>query len=558
MKTIKMSKLKVSCNKKRAFSVETNSEVADFVIHSKICTNACRDLILGRTSADVQSEFHDGFSQLYYPTEETRRVEEELAWKLILRYVNGELLMYGRRVVGRPIAVDIGLSAPILVEPDYIRVSPAPADLVDYEGIIHVYKLHAGNAPAATVTKTDLTFYAMIKYARELVSPGKRCLIVASHVYLKRKDDRYAGEKPHFENDFFANGGNNVLSVSEVYVGGSTAVTEIDLLFEDAVKDYAAGVEAEECSESDCKSCELYALCHYAEPPIKKEKEMSQKQLRSLMLTSAQSEAIEYEKGIVRINAGAGVGKTMVVALRTATLLTKGVKPENILLITFTNSGAEEMRARIKAYNEDFGTGEDISKMKICTFNAFGDDIIKEEYARFGFSEPPTIIDNVERAGIISKLLAKNAIAGLDYKNFTINSQYVKGALWIASRVFEIIKKGPYGFGDENKIWDALGADCRFITSHAAITNLINLYDEFDAELRENNLIEFTDQEMMVFEILQQDPYYLEKFGFTHIIVDEFQDTSFQQIELIKKLIAAPFFESLMVVGDDAQGATRF
>ena len=550
-----------SCKKHRGFAYKSTAQVEDHVRKAHITIRACKQLIFGTSEAQVKEEFHDEFEQLYYPTQITRDAEEDLAWKEVVRYVGGELSMTHRRVQVAPMPVDIGVEEDVIVEPDFVAIGGPYMDNINniaYDGTITVVKLHAGKPRGAREAKNDLAKYAMLKYARQLVSPGKTACIVASDIYLKRADD--AGENsaaPKFATNFWEPGGNNVISLSETYIGGDTKKTELDIHFEPLAKAFVDGHEAEECSESDCKACRLYDLCHYAEPPIRINKTHVQKTIRDLMLTPAQDDAIEYENGVVRINAGAGVGKTVVVALRTVTLLNKGVKPEEIVLMTFTNAGAEEMRSRIQLYNDDIGTGEDISAMKICTFNSFGDDILKVEYSQFGFSEPPKVIDEVERAGIISNLLKTKIIKGLNYKQFIINSQYVKGAVWIAARVFDIVKKGPYTILDVDDVWNELGQDRRFATKDA-VKELIALYDDYDAELRDNNLIEFADQEMMLFELLQKDPYYLEQFGFKHIIVDEFQDTNLKQMELLKILISAPSCESLMVVGDDSQAIFSF
>ena len=560
---MKLYELKASnsCKKNRSFAYKPTSQVEDHVRKAHITIKACKDLIFGKSETDVKAEFHEEFEQLYYPTQITRDAEEDLAWKEIVRYVGGELSNTHRRVNLKPMPVDIGVEEDVIVEPDFVCIGGPYMDNINnvaYDGTITVVKLHAGKPRGARDAKKDLAKYAMLKYARQLVGPGKTANVIAADVYLKRADD--AGENaaaPKFATNFWEPGGNNVITLAETYVGGTTKPTELDLNFEPVVKAFVEGHDAEECSESDCKACHLYDLCHYAEPPIRVNKTHVQKTIRDLMLTSSQDDAIEYENGVVRINAGAGVGKTVVVALRTVTLLNKGVKPEEIVLMTFTNAGAEEMRSRIQLYNDDVGTGEDISAMKICTFNSFGDDILKVEYPQFGFTEPPKVIDEVERAGIISNLLKAKIIKGLNYKQFIVNSQYVKGAVWIAARVFDIVKKGPYTILDVDDVWNALGQDRRFATKDA-VEELIKLYDDYDAELRDNNLIEFADQEMMLFELLQKDPYYLEQFGFKHIIVDEFQDTNLKQMELLKILISSPSCESLMVVGDDSQAIFSF
>lgn len=559
---MKMYELKANnaCKKHRSFAYKPSASLEDHVRKANITTRACKELIFGKPEKEVREDFHEEFSSLYYPTQLTRDHEEMQAWKEVIRYVSGELSMVRRRVKMQGMLVDIGVEEDVYVEPDFVAVGEPYYDGVremQIDGTISVIKIHAGKPRGGRETKKDLAKYAMIHFGRKLVGPGKTVDIVATDIYLKRADDSGENSKePKFETNFWEPGGNNIISLYDTYVGGSEK-TDLDVEFEPVVKAFNEGQEAEDCSDADCKACQLYDICHYAEPPIRITKEKVQKTIRDLMLTTSQDDAIEYEQGVVRINAGAGVGKTVVVALRTVTLLNKGVKPGEIVLMTFTNAGAEEMRSRIQLYNDDIGTGEDISDMKICTFNSFGDDILKVEYAQFGFTEPPKVIDEVERAGIISELLKDNVISGLNYKQFITNSVYVKGAVWIAARVFDIVKKGPYTILDLDDVWRELGLDRKFATKEA-VEELIKLYDDYDAKLREDNLIEFADQEMMLFELLQKDPYYLEQFGFKHIIVDEFQDTNLKQMELLKILINSPSCESLMVVGDDSQAIFSF
>ena len=127
----------------------------------------------------------------------------------------------------------------------------------------------------------------------------------------------------------------------------------------------------------------------------------------------------------------------------------------------------------------------------------------------------------------------------------------------MAKKVFDIVKTGSFGQNDAAVVRSRLGGDQRFATGDA-VEKLIELYAEYDEQLRADNLIEFADQEVMLFELLKEDPYYLESFGFKHIIVDEFQDSSLGQVELIRKMTQSSTFESLMVVGDDMQAIFGF
>ena len=264
---------------------------------------------------------------------------------------------------------------------------------------------------------------------------------------------------------------------------------------------------------------------------------------------------MEDKKGIVRINAGAGAGKTLVVVLRVISLLMRGIKPEEILLISFTATAAAEMKDRINIYAEDFGVDVDLSKMRIQTFNAFGNDILKEKFEEFGFPKPPTVIDNIDRSRIISDILdSHEVISGLDYRNYNMENKYVYGALPMVKKIFEVVKTNMYTAEDAAEVCRKVGKNLNITTAE----KVIELYDEYDEKMREEGFIEFADQESMIFELFHRDPFYLESFGFKHIIVDEFQDSNEREINIIKLLRDTPSFESLMVVGDDSQAIFSF
>lgn len=264
---------------------------------------------------------------------------------------------------------------------------------------------------------------------------------------------------------------------------------------------------------------------------------------------------MENKKGIVRINAGAGAGKTLTVVMRVIKLLLAGVKPEEILLISFTATAAAEMRDRITLYAEDFGIDADISKMHIQTFNAFGYEILKEEYESFGFPKPPAVIDNIDRSRLITKLLSEHkVIKGLNYRNYDMNTRYVMGALPMVKEIFKVMKTNDYGISDAPLVCAKIGRGLNITTCE----EVMKLYDEYDDIMREEGFIEFADQETMIFELFHKDPFYLDHFGFKHIVVDEFQDSNKREIEIIKLLRDTPSFESLMVVGDDSQAIFSF
>ena len=88
---------------------------------------------------------------------------------------------------------------------------------------------------------------------------------------------------------------------------------------------------------------------------------------------------------------------------------------------------------RIRLYTDDLGCEADLEKLTCTTFHGFGDRIIRENYQELGFTEPPRLIDEVEKSKIVAKLLKEITVIGLDYRNFKANLPYVKGALTTAS-----------------------------------------------------------------------------------------------------------------------------
>lgn len=463
------------------------------------------------------------------------------------------------------------------VSPDFIDVYAAPKDkngepVAEYT--IEAAIVKASKKKSADKSSMDqLDLYTLLKYLESRVKPGRKIFLKASFYYLKKENDRFGkeiGNETKFDDDFFiGTGGNNIVTLSEVYTAPEPDAediepSEMDTKFSEKVKAYTEGLGEEQCTQADCKKCELYDVCKWTDPPIAVKKEPVVKSASALRFTPAQLNVVNYKHGVLRCCAGPGSGKTLTVAIRVVTLLNSGVKPCEICCITFTDAAAAEMRTRIQLYNNDFGTGEDLSDMTITTFNSFGDIVIGKEFEDLGFSRKPKVIDDVERSAIIGKLLQAHTVEGLDYRNFNTDMEFCKGALAIAKDVFQIMKLGDlgvsYGITDVDKIYAQLSKNnkTRFFAGIEPLKELVKLYDLYDEKLRSENLIEFADQEVLPFEVLRKDPTYLNCFGFKHIIVDEFQDSSRGQIELVRHFTGNPDFESLMIVGDDSQSIYGF
>lgn len=549
---------KTACKEERGFPIKLNDGKSYNYDKSVACYKVLKDLKAEKIKEeDVPDGIREAYKDVPCYSKEQQEIECDDLSAQILRYTRSE-----KHAFKTAITKDIALNSDLTVtcSPDYIYIDRTPINIEGdkvYDGVVEIIKVKMGkNHQTQKETDNDLCLKAMLLYGEEVAPKTGKYIVKATYHYMRREDDKW-GEKPNFDPDYFAPGGNNIVSIAADVENGSLpegVIENIDKL----AGDYFNGKEREECTEKDCEYCVLKNICHYSEPPAQIKIEKAATTLSSIRLTKSQEEAINYRKGIVRINAGAGSGKTTVVALRVASMIAEGTDPAKIFLTTFTNSGAEEMRDRIAKYLEDFGLDDvDISDMHIMTFNAFGNEVIKKEYARLGFPQIPKVIDDVERSAIISHLLNNNIVPGLNYRHFQMDSKYVKGALAMGKKVFDIMKKNQYSSYDVSLIRDELGWDKRFITNEA-LEGLTNLYDLYDEEMKNSSLIEFSDQEVLLMQLLLDDPYYLEQFGFEHIIVDEFQDSNENQIKFLQLLTETPAFVSLMVVGDDNQAIFSF
>lgn len=488
-----------------------------------------------------------------YAAKKTRAIYAQEMKQCLSRYFNSERR---KPIIPKELVVPIFKDMEVKVDPDLLFVNNTMLEVVALQYSKPVLKINARKEEFSPYKSLQL--YAMICYGRLVAKQmnfPKTATIRASIYYLRKSND--SDKNNIFDPDFFDTAGGNVVSIDDRHVFDGSP-NDIDKLFLPQIEDFLKG-DDNNCTEEKCQKCEFYKLCSFKLPPSVIDREKKVKSITTLNLTKEQKAAIDFTKGIARINAGAGAGKTLTIALRTVALLNKGYKPEEIVLLTFTNTGAEEMRERINVYNKEFGNGCDLSEMRIQTFNAFQDAIVHKEWERLGFAQEPHLIDDVERSSIIVDILKDKDIKGIDFRNFYMNTKDVQGALTIARKVFNIMKVYNLGDaeGDAAEIVRHLGAAGRMLPI-SAIEQLALLYDEYTQQLNDQSLIEFADQELLVFQLLYMQPDYFAGMGIKHVIVDEFQDSNQGQMDFIRMIIDTPSFESLMVVGDDSQAIFGF
>ena len=538
------------CKKRRNMSdIITKSATNDIYNRTILVKTAIKEFLLKKDWNKVEEIIREGFKELSFLNDNTRSLNIKETLKIIKRYTNWE-----KR---KPIVMDkqeldiFGID--VEISPDLCFIE---------EDYIEVVKFKIGK-PNITQTgrkldgsvNTSLELYAMLRFAEELAVTYPKAELKASYYFLRKKEDSYT--KKIFDNVFYDETEHDKNIVTLSYSTEKTK-KEIHENFEQLYKEFKEGSD----SCKDCEYCDFNKICNYKNAPQKAEKTEKKKSLSNIILTDAQKKAIYFKQGLCRINAGAGAGKTMVVAFRTALLRASGIEPEEICLITFTDAGAKEMKERVALYLEDMGfDAEDVNNMTITTFNSFGNDIINKYYKTLGYTKIPGIIDEVKKKNIMAGIInTYPMLEGLDYYNFDCNMMLCKGALTVISRMVDIIKiyrleNNEHG---KNFLNDKLREERIYCNVRPIYDTIYQIYEDFQEELKKENLIEYVDQEVSILKLTEYEPFYMESFGFKHIIVDEFQDSSELQIDIIKLLVDTPSYESLMVVGDDSQSIYSF
>ncbi len=241
----------------------------------------------------------------------------------------------------------------------------------------------------------------------------------------------------------------------------------------------------------------------------------------SKTLNPKQLEAVKHEAGPLLIAAGAGSGKTRTLTSRIARLIESGVKPENILAITFTNKAANEMRDRISQY-QTIG----ISKLFVGTFHSFGAKILRQEHRYFNRTKSFTIFDDDDGLSLLKKLL-KNRNLDKDKHNPLIIQNHI-------AKIKNELKNLPTQAASDHELLD-------------------QLFIDYEQALENNNAFDFDDLIEKPVKLFQNNREILEKYQkqCEYILVDEYQDINTSQYQLIKFL--AKHHRNLNVVGDDAQ-----
>ena len=251
-------------------------------------------------------------------------------------------------------------------------------------------------------------------------------------------------------------------------------------------------------------------------------------------LNPMQREAVYTTEGPLLVLAGAGSGKTRALTHRVAYLIEeKGVKPWNILAITFTNKAAGEMRDRVNSLVE-YGA----DSVWVSTFHSLCVRILRRFIENIGYTTDFSIYDSDD-----TKTLMKQIFKDLEVNTKVLKERGVLGV--ISSAKNEMI--GPEEF--------MLSAKAE---GDSRLQRIAELYMEYQKRLKKNNALDFDDLLVKTVELFQSKQEVLEYYQdrFRYIMVDEYQDTNTVQFKLVSLLAAK--YRNICVVGDDDQSIYRF
>jgi len=241
-------------------------------------------------------------------------------------------------------------------------------------------------------------------------------------------------------------------------------------------------------------------------------------------LNPAQTQAVAYNNGPLLVLAGAGSGKTRVLTYRVAHTIAKGgVQPENCLLLTFTNKAAEEMKQRVEKL---IGTTPGFAG----TFHSFCARILRVDGRHIGISPGFIIYDETDQKQLVKDILEKLSLPTDSYNPASV----LNG---ISEAKNQMLSPSGYAEFAKGEFQEAV----------------FKVYVEYEKLLKKVGALDFDDLLIKTVKLFKNVPEVLEKWQkrFTHVFVDEWQDTNKIQYTLAKLLVAKS--KNITAVGDASQ-----
>jgi len=263
-------------------------------------------------------------------------------------------------------------------------------------------------------------------------------------------------------------------------------------------------------------------------------------------LNPQQREAALHQDGPLLVIAGAGAGKTRTATHRLACLLARGVPPEAVVCITFTNKAAREMRERAIAL-----VGRPAEQVMIRTFHSAAVVLLRQYIGHFpqcGRTPSFSVADPTVQLALLKEAVAE--------RNFDLKANRPESFLWRISRYKNemadpetlLYRQPSNGLMDWERVRQMIRETDRYVNRLTA-----EIWQRYEEKLRRNNLLDFDDLINLFTRVLQEQPDVRDDVQrrFAYLQVDEFQDTNVAQLHMVKLMAGSR--QNVMAVGDDAQ-----
>ncbi len=284
-------------------------------------------------------------------------------------------------------------------------------------------------------------------------------------------------------------------------------------------------------------------------------------------LNLAQRLAVDTVEGPVMVVAGPGTGKTQVVAMRVANILKKTqARPNNVLCLTFSVSGATAMRERLRSL-----IGPDAYRVNVNTIHGFCNDIIGSHPHVFEQWSAFAQISDVDRYRVVNEII-ESMLPNLELVN---KKNPLRRTKEILSRISLLKREGKSDYAELDRTAEEFGQvqsgkskpgtkiHAANVASARKFKELIEIFKRYQAALERSGRYDYDDMILTVIKALKEEDWLLASLQerYQYLLVDEFQDTNGAQYEVIKLLTTPRTPDdkpNLFIVGDDDQAIYRF
>ncbi|MBL8812637.1 MAG: UvrD-helicase domain-containing protein [Planctomycetaceae bacterium] len=244
-------------------------------------------------------------------------------------------------------------------------------------------------------------------------------------------------------------------------------------------------------------------------------------------LTQSQQQAVDHVDGPLLVLAGPGSGKTRVITFRIANLLKHGVRPEQILALTFTNKAAREMAERVQHLLGGI-------KVRVSTFHRFCSRILRRWPERVGLKENFTILDQSDQTSVVRQVM----------KDLDLDTQIHEPGR-VLSRISRARNDMVTAELFRNQFEQRAGSPLDAV--------VYQVFPEYEKRVRQQNAVDFDDLLLHVVHMLEEDEALREALDeqFQYILVDEYQDTNLAQYRIVHAM--SRLYRNLCATGDPDQ-----